>query len=139
MGGHSTQTLYFASGGPGLVLEYDVMWAATYEISPDEQWILRIQKVGSGVNISYLYRVDEKHHVWRLEEQIGELALAFLARTSVVVPQDLYHTGIAFKSWDMKAGLLNFTVSGSSTKESGKGVKRALAFKLDEHAVVSPK
>jgi hypothetical protein len=72
-----------------------------------------------------------------LEEQIGDPAFAFLAKTSGVVYEDLYHTGIEFKSWDMKARLLKFAVHGSSARESGKGVKRALAYNLDEQKVVA--
>jgi hypothetical protein len=33
-------------------------WPAIYEISPDDQWIFRDQKTGSGTGIGFLYHVE---------------------------------------------------------------------------------
>ena len=57
--------------------------------------------------------LDAQHHLWRMEEQIGALGFAYVARESKL-PRDLYHTGIEFISWDLRAGLLHFTIRGST-------------------------
>src|SRR6185436_10803087 len=46
-------------------------WPALFHISPDDQWILQIQKSGSGENISFLYRLDSNGRIWRMEQQFG--------------------------------------------------------------------
>jgi hypothetical protein len=73
-----------------------------------------------------------------MAEQLDQLGFSFLERAHGVVTRDLYHTGIEFTSWDLKAGLLRFTIHGSSEKQSGKGVERPLAYKLHDHTIVSP-
>ena len=120
-----------------ITLEASIPWPADYHISPDDRWILRIQKTGSGENVSFLYRVDPGSRIWRMEEQVGVLAFAFLARRPDL-PKDLYHTGIEFSTWDMKAGLLNFTVRGSDAQMSGNGIRRSLAYRLRDNVIVTP-
>jgi hypothetical protein len=133
-----TETLHFFKGPEKVfILEHSIPWPASYYISPDDQWILRIQKSGSGDNISYLYRVESNQSVWRMEEQVDELGFKFLAHQPDGLPGGLYHTGIDFVSWDLKAGLLYFTIHGSGDK-SGTGIHRSLTYSLLDHRIVSP-
>lgn len=132
-----TETLQFTKGGHRpIILEHGNTWPALFYISPDEQWILRVQKAGSGVNTSFLYHVEQNYRVWCMEERINDLAFAFLGLNPDALPEDLYHTGIDFTSWDLKTGSLHFTIQASS--DSGKGIDRPLTYKLHEHTIVSP-
>jgi len=47
-------------------------WPAIYEISPDEQWIFRDQKTGSGTGIAFLYHVEQNGRVWRMEQRLDD-------------------------------------------------------------------
>jgi hypothetical protein len=93
-----------------------------FYISPDDQWILQVQKSGSGENISLLYRLDPNGRLWRMEQRFGELAFAYLERSLGVSVADLYHTGIEFTGWNLKAGILRFTIRGSSTKRAARAL-----------------
>jgi hypothetical protein len=63
-------------------LEEGIPWPASFYISPDDQWILRIQKSGSGDNISYLYHFDAKCRLWGMEEQLGQPGFDYVARSA---------------------------------------------------------
>lgn len=108
-----------------------------YYISPDEQWIMRIQKIGSGENCAFLYRVESNGRVSRMEQHLDDLAFRFLALNSGISRRDFYHTGLEFVSWNVTRHLLRFTVSGSRLNESGKGIERQLGYDWQKHAIVS--
>jgi hypothetical protein len=134
-----TETLQFADRHCSpIVLEEGIPWPARFFISPDDQWILRIQKSGSGDNISFLYHFDANHRLWRMEEQIGQLGFDYLARTAGISLKDLYHTGIEFTAWDPKAGVLHFNIHASSLVEGRRAFNRPLTYKLNEHTIGSP-
>jgi len=132
------QVLRFADGHTRTItLEEGISWPALYYVSPDEQWVLRVQKSGSGDNISFLYHLDRHKQLWRKEEQVGEIGFAYLA-TQPGLPRNLYHTGIEFESWDLKAGQLHFTISGSDADRSGNGIHRSLTYKLQDGSICVP-
>jgi hypothetical protein len=134
-----TTTLHFTKGGhPDITFTDDYPWPALFYVSPDDQWILQIQKSGSGDNISFLYRLDPNGRLWRMEQRFGELAFTFLERSLGVSIGNLYHTGIDFGAWELKAGLLRFTIHGSDVNESGKGIDRALIYDLNKHSFRVP-
>jgi hypothetical protein len=112
-------------------------WPASYYISPDEKWIMRIQKIGSGENWAFLYHVEPSGRVWRLEQHLDDLAFRFLATKLGIARKDFYHTGLEFVLWDTNRHLLRFTVSGSRLNESGKGIERQLAYDWQKHIIVS--
>jgi hypothetical protein len=133
------ETLEFLTGHHRVVtLEYAISWPASYYISPDERWILRIQKSGSGDNISWLYQLETAtQRLWRMEEQLGALGFDYLEKDPSL-PHNLYHTGIAFIGWDLTAGELHFSIHGSDADQSGHGVDRRLTYSLRKHAISSP-
>jgi len=132
--GNWTTKLHFAKGAhPNVALTDDYPWPALFYVSPDERWILQIQKSGSGENISFLYRLEPNGRLWRMEQRFGELALAFLERARGIPLADLYHTGIEFEAWNPKRGLLQFTIRGSSVKRSGEGITMQMVYNLNEH------
>ena len=107
------------------------MWPALFYISPDEQWVFQIQKTGSGDNNGFLYRIEPNGRVWQMKESLLELALEFMGRDCDV--GDLYHTGVDFVGWDLKAGVLKFTLHGA--KNSGGRILRNLAYNLKNHTI----
>ena len=132
------QVLRFADGDTRTItLEEGISWPALYYGSPDEQWGVRVQKSGAGDNISFLYHLDEHKQLWRREEQVGALGFVYLA-TQPGLPRNLYHTGIEFESWDLKAGQFRFTISASDADQSGNGIHRSLAYKLQDGSISAP-
>lgn len=73
-----------------------------------------------------------------MEQGFGELAFRYLERSHGIFIEDLYHTGIEFTGWNLKAGILRFTIHGSSTKQSGEGVSRELIYDLQKHNFRNP-
>jgi hypothetical protein len=128
-------TIHFARGTqPDLRLTEEYPWPALFYISPDDHWILQIQKSGSGDNISFLYRVDAEGRLWRMEQRLGELAFAFLKRSGLANFDELYHTGMEFQSWNLKTQKLLFSIHGSSLHQSGAGVHFDLAYDFRTHS-----
>lgn len=129
--------LHFATGRHAdITLEDSYSWPALFYISPDEEWILQVQKT-AGDNTAILSRLERNFRLTRVEKHVDQLGFAFLARVSRISLRDLYHTGIAFLSWDLKARLLRFTIHGSYVDRNGQGVERALAYSLNDHAIVA--
>ena len=136
--GNWKQVLRFTDGDTrAITLAEDTPWPARYYVSPDERWILRVQKSGSGDNISFLYHLDEHKQLWRREEQVGALGFAYLA-TQPGLPRNLYHTGIGFESWDLKAGQLRFIISASDADQSDNGFCRSLVYNLQDGGISTP-
>ena len=137
--GNWTTRLHFTKpGSADIILTDDWPWPALFYVSPDDQWILQIQKSGSGDNISFLYRLDAHHRLWRMEQRFGELAFTHLKRSRGLAVADLYHTGIEFVGWNLEAGILRFTIHGSPTKRSGEGVHQELIYDLEKHTFRNP-
>lgn len=133
-----TSKLHFGKGGRAdIMLTNEYPWPADFEVSPDDKWILRIQKSGSGDNVSFLYQMDAAGRLWRMQESFHQAAFAFLASSLKVTEKELYHTGIEFDSWDMRRGLLRFTIRGSLValvgKGEGGGISQSLAYDMANH------
>jgi hypothetical protein len=94
-----------------------VPWAAVYSISPDSQWILRIQKTGSGENTGVLYHVEQNHRVSMI---MGfNDALWRTSDTHSRIPRrQLSHTGISSHQWKTSQ-LLEVTLVGGNIEKSG--------------------
>jgi hypothetical protein len=132
--GNWTTTIHFARGAhPNFTLTDDYPWPGLFYISPDDRWILHIQKSGSGDNISFLLRVDSEGRFWRMEPGVGELAFAFLKQKALADSKDLYHTGISFDAWDLPRHRLLFTVHGSRVEHSGEGIDIPLVYDLQRN------
>ena len=132
--GNWTTTLHFNKGAHADVpFTESYPWPAIFSVSPDEKWILQIQKSGSGDNISFLYTIDAARRLSPMDQPFGELAFAFVEHSTHVSFKDLYHTGIEFGAWDLKAGLLRVSVHGSSENQSGKGVDQVVLYDLKKH------
>ena len=113
-------------------------WPALFYISPDDHWILQIQKSGSGDNISFLYSVDTEGRLWRMEPSLMKLAWASVERTESLHQSDLYHTGIEFRSWDLKTQQLHFVFHGSYDKRDGE-IEIPLIYDLQKNVITPDK
>ena len=111
-------------------LTYDCPWPAEFIISPREDWIIQIQKTGSGDNTGFLYRLDSAHRVWQMQKDLKTLCFEFLGRDSNFDENAFYHTGFEELSFDAKKGLLVMTLRGSSSKKSGEGFNECLQYDL---------
>ncbi|MEI9998769.1 MAG: hypothetical protein WDO13_06150 [Verrucomicrobiota bacterium] len=52
-----------------MILEGEISWPGLYYIAPDDHWILRIQKTGSGDNTAYLYFLEKNGSLWRMSSR----------------------------------------------------------------------
>jgi hypothetical protein len=122
---------------PDVILEGEIDWAGNYYISPDDRWILRIQKTGSGDNTSYIYFIEKNGSLWRLEQPLVDMGFEFLRRQPKGLPSGMYHDGIKFISWDIPNHLLHFSIHASSDPGTG-GVNTTLTYQLLQNRIVSP-
>lgn len=120
-GGNWSTTIHFQKA-PAIQLTETYPWPASFYVSPDDHWMLQVQKSGSGDNISFLFRVDSNGRFWRMEPGLMKLAWTFIERSESLHQSDLYHTGIAFRSWDLRTQLLHFTFYGTYMQQSGVDV-----------------
>jgi hypothetical protein len=138
-GGWTTTLCFAHAAHPDVTLAGGYPWPALFFISPDDRWILQIQKSGSGDNISFLYRVEQSGRVWRMQQDFGDLAFHFLEQLPGVDRAEMYHTGIEFRAWSMRDDSLRFSIRGSSVEQSGKGVEQELIYDLKNHQFRTPK
>lgn len=66
--GDFIETVRFANTTLPSVRLSGMPWRGNYHISPDEQWLLRTQKTGSGESIAMLYHIEENG---RISEVMG--------------------------------------------------------------------
>lgn len=134
--GWSENLRFNGEARPDVVLEGEIPWPGVFYIAPDDRWILRIQKTGSGDNTSYVYFLEKNGSVWRMEQPLGEMGFDFLRHQPKGLPSDMYHSGIDFISWDMPNHLLHFSIHSSS--DSGNEVNATLTYRLLDNRIVAP-
>jgi len=104
-------------------------WPGIYHISPDEHWLLRTQKTGSGDSVALLYRIEDNG---RISEILGFDDL--LWKTSDVASRlkekELYHTGISEVRWAADSGSLAAVLRGSNAEKSEDGIEVELVYDL---------
>lgn len=107
-------------------------WRGLYSISPDERWILRIQKAGSGDNIAILYQLENNG---RVLEVIDFNALLWTTSDRIArwKNSELYHTGVAEYKWSEASNRLHLTMRGSNANQSEHGIQVALTYELATH------
>jgi len=85
----------------------NLVYAADYVLSPDEQWIIRDQKVGAGCNVLILYRVEPNGRVQRFV--LNRLAFDCIG----LAPDHYGHMGVQFVSWDIPSGVVHLEVGAT--------------------------
>lgn len=104
-------------------------WPGIYSISPDENWLLRTQKAGSGVSIAILYRVEDNG---RVSEVLGFDEM--LWRTSDLVSRlkqkDLYHTGVEGSTWSADHRFLEIALRGRNASKNDDVLQCRIQYDL---------
>jgi hypothetical protein len=113
------------------------LWPADYLISPDEQWILRLQKTGSGENSALLYHVEQNGQIWRLEQHLDDLAFAVAITPSHLTRSDYYHIALGLVSWDIASGLLHLKIRASPEDRANPSIDRKIVYDLRKHKMVA--
>ncbi len=104
-------------------------WPGIYSIPPNEHWLLRTQKTGSGESIGMLYRVEENG---RVSEVMGFDGLLWRVSdaASRLKQKDLFHTGIAEVAWSEDNRFLDVVLRGSNASNSGDGIECRIRYDL---------
>jgi hypothetical protein len=97
-------------------------WPADYRVSPDEQWIIREQKTGSGENALFLYRIQSNGQLWRLTQHLDDLVFAFLLPPLHRTRSDYYHMEVLVESWDIGAGRLLLRANATPNDKNEKAL-----------------
>lgn len=84
-------------------------WPGRYSISPDEHWVLRIQKTGSGDNMAILYQIKENSQVVEVKDFDKKLWAAS-DKVARLKKAEMRHTGVTKVSW--QEGKLTLDLSG---------------------------
>lgn len=112
-------------------------WPADYRISPDEQWILRLQKTGSGENSALLYRVDSNGQVWRLEQRLDDLAFAVATAQTHLNRTDYYHIEIGLTSWDIASGRIHLRIRAVAEDNANPSIDQKVVYDLHKHRMAA--
>jgi hypothetical protein len=112
-------------------------WSATYLISPDDEWILRLQKTGSGENSALLYHVDSNGQVWRLEQHLDDLAFAVATAGTHFTRSDYYHMGVNLVSWDTASGRRRLKIRASAEDRANPSIDQKVVHDLRKHRMAA--
>ena len=109
-------------------------WPGNYKISPDESWIVRTQKTGSGESIAILYRIEKNG---RISEILGfdDLLWNNSDAISQVKKAELYHTGVESIRWAKDSANIEITLRGSNASQSGAAHEIVLVYDLAHHTI----
>jgi hypothetical protein len=109
-------------------------WPANYQISPDERWIIRDQKTGSGENALFLYRLAPNGHLWRMAQHLDDLVFAALLAPLHRTRDDYYHLEVALTSWDLAAGKVHLKAYATSNDRDETSIDgRRVTYDLQRH------
>jgi len=134
--GDFIETVRFSNPKLSAVRLSGLSWPGIYSISPNEQWMLRTQKTGSGDSIAILYRIEENG---RVSEVVGfeDLLWGVSDTTSRLKRKELYHTCVSKFAWSEDNATLEIVLRGSNASKSGDGIECRTVYDLkDNRAVV---
>jgi hypothetical protein len=113
------------------------LWPSDYRISPDEQWILRLQKTGSGENSALLYHVDSNGQVWRLEQHLDDLAFAVATAQTHLNRTNYYHIEVGLTSWDIASGRVHLKIRATAEDKANPSIDQKVVYDLRKHRMVA--
>lgn len=110
-------------------------WPGIYSISPNEQWLLRTQKTGSGNSMAILYRIEGNG---RVSEVVGfdDLIWGISDTTSRLKKKELDHTGVSEFAWSEDNGTLEIVLRGRNASQGGDGIECHTVYDLKTHQAV---
>lgn len=136
--GDVVETVRFSNPKLSAVRLSGLPWPGIYSISPNEQWLLRTQKTGSGDSMAMLYRVEENG---RVSEVLGfdDLLWGISDTTSRLKKKNLYHTCVSEFAWSKDSSILEVVLRGSNASKSGDGIECRIVYDLKANrATVKP-
>ena len=107
-------------------------WPGDYYISPDECWMVRIQKIASGESIGILYRLENNG---RVSEVLGfdELLWKISDQTSALKKEALFHTEVAAVYWSKNSDVLEVVLHGSAAASRDGKLESRVTYNLETH------
>jgi hypothetical protein len=109
-----------------------VSWPGVFSISPNDEWILRIQKVGSGENVGFLYRIENTGRVFEVLE-FNKALWRTSDDHSRLKHRDLYHPAIEAAVWSSDSKTLLLHLRGSNAKKNNDGLLADVIYDLRNH------
>ena len=103
-------------------------YPALFYASPDDRWVVRIQKWASGENIACLYAVEGEGRVRRIEPPLDGAAWAFWEKATHQSTKSLYHRGVRFLRWDRRRQGFWFSLSAGDTTAHPQHVREFPLF-----------
>jgi hypothetical protein len=133
--GDFVETVRFSDPKLSAVRLSGLSWPGLYSISPNDGWLLRTQKTGSGDSIAILYRIEENG---RVSEVVGfdDLLWSVSDSTSRLKKKELYHTGASEIAWSEDNGTLEIVLRGSNASKSGDGIECGIVYDLKANRAV---
>lgn len=127
------EKVVFANDKLGEIPLVVTSWRGYYHISPDDRWILRQQKTGSGANMAILYRVEENGRVsqvqgfdarvWAASDVVSRLKL-----------KELFHTGLHMVIWSKDSKTLTIKIHGTNAGVSGDGINAEVTYDIAKNS-----
>jgi hypothetical protein len=125
-------TLHFTKAElPSIVFAQDYGGPARFFVSPDDGWLLQIQK--SGYYPAVLYRVEPNGRIWRMEDPLSAAAFKYLERSEGLSTAHVGRASLDFISWDFPPSLLRFRLHASAGQYDQGPVDRLLVYDLHKH------
>jgi len=127
------EKVIFAKAGHAEVPLEVTSWRGFYFISPDDRWILRDQKTGSGDSQAWLYRVEENGRV-SLVQGFDNRMWAASDVVSKLKYKELYHTGVHEVTWSKDSKTLILKIGGADGRFNGKGIKTEVSYEVTKNS-----
>lgn len=135
-GEHLTEKIRFKDPDLAEVEIEAFSWRGDYYFSPDDRWILRIQKVGVGQNEAMLYRVERNGRVSSVAGFDRDLWLAS-DKVSRLKRSQLFHTATYQATWSKDSKSVEIRIGGSNNAVSGDGIQSLVTYDTTRHTYVA--
>jgi hypothetical protein len=128
--GEFLETVRFADTLLSPVRLSGMSWPGHYDISPDENWLLRTQKTGAGASMAMLYRIEANG---RVSEVMGfdDLLWKVFDTTSPHKKKDLYHNHVSKAAWTDDSTTVKFVLKGTEASAPGDDIVCHLTYDLN--------
>lgn len=127
--GDFVETVRFGNPELSTVRLSGLPWPGIYSISPNEHWLLRTQKTGSGDSTAILYRVEENGRVSEVVS-FDDLLWGISDTTSRLKKKELYHTCVSKFAWSEDNGTLEIVLRGSNASKSEDVIECRIQYDL---------
>lgn len=129
-----TETVRFLKPAFPSVRLSGTSWPGFYDISPDEKWLLRRQKTGSGASSAMLYRIEDNG---RVSEVLGFNDSLWKASDAVSKfrQEELYHVRIGEATWSEDSRSIAIFLFGTNQPTVEGELEVRVVYDLKSHKV----